>query len=164
MTKKFYEEFTDEEDEVEYSFDEEATLHLDRIKREIRYCLEKFFTGKRYYCGGPLPMQHLLSDTMIDFVGRMGLCPGLHLIGKILERTPPGVIEDENVEVSWDIYMANEMVSECHRCGVPSDYQSGTILLYMKYCHGIIIPDFLECLAHEVSEKDEEEYWDDDSE
>ena len=132
-----------EDDELENGQDEDLKAYLRLVNRQLRVYVENYFKGKTFHCGGNIPIRQLMDDDVINFVRRMTLAAGVSLAHELLEEHRAE--EGEN----WAIKTVTKLVKECHKFGIPHEYQSGLVLLYLKLCLGVPVPSIEDCYKYQ---------------
>lgn len=103
------------------------------IAREQIY---KFFRGKKYHIGGPIPQSLLYGRQSINTVLSYSFCGGIDQIHEILGDGPS--LEEQ---VEWSTYTLLPVLYETHRLRIHAGLRVGMIMLYLKFCKGKRIPE-----------------------
>lgn len=129
-------EFENEfEDELDDFIEEPAVIDNTYLDDLAYTTIEMFFKERKFHCGGPIPKNSLFSQNNIALVRDSDFCKGVDAIYKIINN-------DENRAKSkrLDVDFVLELINEVNNFRVIKEFQSGMVLLYLKYCKGYSIP------------------------
>ncbi len=116
--------------------------------------IERFFENKEWFCGGPIPQSELLKQSSVDTVIGTEFCKGIETIYALLEKY--GVLQEK----SQDIRFVLKQLKITKQAGIPKSYQAGMILLYLKFCKGLLLPKLEFDVSHLKSKKEDEAFYD----
>jgi hypothetical protein len=121
-------------------FDGDLDLFQEELEDEARREIQKFFNGKKFFCGGPIPNSYLMSDSSITLVVCTRWDEGVNLFYRLVAGTLVLVDDDEDDSVGPDVAYFLSLLQETHRSNVWSKFRAGMILLYLKLCKGYQVP------------------------
>lgn len=134
-------------------FDEpnlELKAYVKALERQTLEAIERFFKGRSWFCGGPIPKNHLHSRQSVDLVLSTEFLSGIDEVRALLpEEEPPKGFDPKRID--WDTHRLLQLLHEVKRFGIPKAFQAGMILLYMRFCMGISLPEKKRNLAHITS-------------
>lgn len=97
--------------------------------------VEKFFAGKSWFCGGPVPKKQLLDQKSLDLVIGTEFCYGIELIYKTFKEN--NLLQEKHKDIKFVINAINETKKK----SVPKLFQAGMILLYLKFSKGLTLTE-----------------------
>jgi hypothetical protein len=142
------------EEEAFDKFDEpdnhELKLYIRALERQTLESIERFFNGRTWFCGGPIPKNYLYSKQSVDLVLSTEFLAGVDEVRALLPREhPPKGFDPKRLD--WDTHRLLKLLHEVKRFDIPKEFQCGMILLFMKFCMGIKLPEKKRNLTHIIS-------------
>lgn len=128
----------------------EFKLYVKALERQAREAIERFFKGRMFHCGGPIPQKLLLSKQSVDLVLSTEFLSGIDEVQALLPDEPPPKGFDPK-RIDWNTHRFLQLLHEVKRYGIPKGFQCGMILLFMRYCMGVILPEKKRDLTHITS-------------
>lgn len=131
-------------------FDEpnlELKIYIEALERQTLESIERLFKDRSWFCGGPIPKNHLYSKQSVDLVLSTDFLSGIDEIRALLPKEEPPKDFDPK-KIDWDTYRLLQLLREVKRFGIPKEFQAGMILLYMRFCMGISMPEKNRNLTH----------------
>lgn len=122
---------------------EDFIYKAEEIAREQ---IGRFFEGKSYFIGGPIPYTLLYSRQSLNTVLSYSFCEGIDLIHEIIGQGPD--LEDQ---VEWSTYQILTILHETHRRRIYNGLRVGIMLLYLKFCKGKKLPQIDLDITHLIS-------------
>jgi hypothetical protein len=138
-----------DEDQVTVT-SEDLAAYMRIVKRQLRAYVETVFEKKQFHCGGKIPLVQLMSDETIDLVCYLKFCRGIHLAHSLLAE------QCQDKTKKWAIKEINGVIKTCRKHGIPHTYQAGMVLLHIKFCLGLRLPSYQDCLAYGAEIKDDD--------
>lgn len=122
--------------------DQEGTIF--ETKEYYLYAAEmiyRYLGDKRYFIGGPIPKNHLLSTKSIQTVLRVEFDEAVQFIHDncIPKLKPDPTYTDPSIP--WEVHYMLNMLWELGTLEIPKRFKGGLMLLYFKFCKGYQIPD-----------------------
>lgn len=157
--------------EEEHEFEEDNYLSFyDRIQileQQMRWCLDSFFRGKQYFCGGPVPKKELYHDrsfrllSIVDFDETLVGIIYRHCVPKLLNvKTKLISTIKKRIDIDLDgisnnyaifkdgdfcdleIVLLTSLLNEFWELGIPREFYGGLIVRYFELCYGISLKEF----------------------
>lgn len=130
--------------------DADLRAFIKALERLALESIERFFKGRQFHCGGPIPRNILLSKQSVDLVLSTEFLPGIDEVRSLLPREqPPKGFDPKRID--WDTHRLLQLLHEVKRFGIPKELQCGMILLFMRFCVGILLPQKKRNLTHITS-------------
>jgi len=104
--------------------------------------VEKFFDGKSWFCGGPIPKKQLLDQKSLDLVIGTEFCYGMDLIYETFKKN--NLLQDKHRDIKFVI----NSLKEAKKKSVPKVFQAGVVLLYLKFCKGLSLAENVFDITH----------------
>lgn len=117
---------------------EEMNRYIERLEKAARFFIIKFFSRRRFHCGGAIPKNKLLSQNSINIVLSTNFCDGIDECYKVM----PNSIPEEQLS------NLISLLSEVKMAGIPKKLQTGIMLLYYRFCKGFNVEDKALNIAH----------------
>jgi hypothetical protein len=125
-------------------------IFIKALERQALEFIEKFFQNRQFHCGGPIPRNLLLSRQSVDIVLSTEFLPGIDEVQALLpEEEPPKGFDPTRLD--WDTHRFLQLLHEVKRFGIPKEFQCGMMLLYMRFCMGVVLPQKKRDLTHIMS-------------
>lgn len=117
---------------------EEMSRYIERLEKAARFFILKFFSERRFHCGGTIPQNKLLSQSSINIVLSTSFCDG---VDECYTVVPKSTFEEQ---------LANflSLFAEVKAAGIPKKLQTGIMLLYYRFCKGFKVEDKAFNIAH----------------
>ena len=138
----------DEDAEVGFNEEEEAPvvvfgLHLPEVQLTSQEAAVKhmvrFFANKEMHCGGKICQKQLLSSRHISIVALTGLEGGVEYAYQLMEDAGLFTVSKKDLNgIAPDVALVIRVLNDCARMGVPKEFSTGMMLLYLKFCEGIM--------------------------
>lgn len=112
---------------------------ITAYEKQAREYMEKFFKDKKFHCGGAIPQKQLYSDANVDLVLSTTFCEGVDLAYEMVKNIR--VPRNYEQEIEYDIYLVLDTICAVKSCGIPKPFQGGIVLLYLKFCKGMTLPE-----------------------
>ena len=97
-----------------------------------------FFKSKRACGGGIVEMKEILSSENISFIMSTDIVKACDIFyEKMKTRKRPRNIRNIG-PVKWDIQIFLYALKQVKSRGIPKCFQGGIVLLFLKYCKGIL--------------------------
>jgi hypothetical protein len=112
---------------------------IKAYEKQAREYMEKFFKDKKFHCGGAIPQKQLFSDANVDLVLSTTFCEGVDMAYEMVENIR--VPRNYEQEIEYDIYLVLDTICAVKACGIPKPFQGGIVLLYLKFCKGMALPE-----------------------
>lgn len=110
------------------------SLIVRKHKEVAKNFIKKFFEDKEWFCGGPIPNSELSSKSAINVVIGTEFSNGIDTLYTILKDK--NLLQNNNK----DILFALKVLRDTKEKGIPKVFQAGMMLLYLKYCKGVVLP------------------------
>jgi len=134
--------FTDESDVMELiavapksrileDGDEDDTPDESVTMEDAADFLTRFFEGKRWHCGGPIPKAVLLCDRHLQMVLRLEMNDCVDLFYEAL-GVPKRFTRKETKLLS-------SLLDEAYQKSIPKHHTGGLVLVYLRLCIGLDI-------------------------
>lgn len=120
----------------------------EEAETEARKQLANFFQDKKFYCGGPIPNTMLMSQLSITTVMSVEFMSGIDMIYDVFKVNGLKPPKDYAEDIDYDIHYLLQLLNETKKCNVLRSFQSGMMLLYLKYCKGYRIPTVPHDITH----------------
>jgi hypothetical protein len=117
----------------------QAALAKEKARQEAKECLLKFFADKDYFAGGPIPDTELLSTKNLDFMTTVEWGSGYELALTKLKIGGKLIGDDPKTDkvVRDGVNKCLEIINECKKLDISSNYAVGIMNLYLQYCEGL---------------------------
>lgn len=106
---------------------------------EVVNSLNKFFSRKQWYAGGPIPPELIHTKRNYNLVKNIDIVHAIDIgyngISKTMKNN--GKLARTQRELDLDIYLALRVIHQCERMGIPQDYIGGLFLLYLELCEKV---------------------------
>lgn len=138
-----FDEYCDEFEESLYSEEQEKELlsfaisFFGDLKCLIKKYIECFFQDKKFFCGGKIPKNILITDRNISMVANYDIIKSVKRAYVSLENHP--ISMKSLGEVTGDIRMVSSILSELAVASVPQQFAGGMMLLYLELIMGVDI-------------------------
>jgi hypothetical protein len=114
------------------------------LKKFAKDAIQRYFSDKTYYCGGPIPQCELIGDSAAKTVLKTKFDD--RTFDFIHAQCLPLIAADpmfKDPTLTWPVHCLLEILEGMRSREVPIEFQPGMVLLYFKFCLGVDIPKSL---------------------
>lgn len=115
----------------------ETGENAELLRNLATLSIKRFFSDKKYFCGGPVPECLLYSENSILLVMRtQNNDSNFEFIHRnCLDKLPENK-QFSSDPIPWSIRFLITLMSDLKKKSIPYPYHAGMLLLYFKFCKG----------------------------
>jgi hypothetical protein len=102
-----------------------------------RNYIEDFFSDKEMYCGGKVSIDVLHSPSYITMILNTDVCNGVSAAYAMLAACDEIDCDAELGMVATDVRLVVSVLQQCSDRGIPKQFASGMLLIYLELCEGL---------------------------
>ena len=114
-----------------------AGVFLGDIQKLAKDYIGRFFINREMHCGGFIPDRLMYSDHNISMVLNTNVESGVKLAYAAMEEAELFPVCVDSQLISDDVKLVISVYHQCAKLGIPKEFASGILLMYLEFCEGI---------------------------
>lgn len=108
---------------------------VPRELRDIHSSIQRFFHGKDWHCGGPIPVERLYNERNFRLLNNISLSEAIEIGYNSIARMK--MLAKTKYTRNADTKICLKVLYECEHKNIPQDHIAGLFLLYLELCEKV---------------------------